>query len=71
MEWRLSGGVGNEDDTIQVRVKLWEIIDTHTFQINLSKISREGSFRLPTQGNHFKVKNNFLGNRRPIVVGFK
>lgn len=29
MEWRLSGGVGNEDDTIQVRVKLWEIL-THT-----------------------------------------
>lgn len=46
-------------------------IDTHTFQIDLSEISREGIFRLPTQGNHLKVKNNFLGNRRPIVVGFK
>lgn len=33
MEWRLSGGVGNEDDTIQVRVKLWEILIHTRFRL--------------------------------------
>lgn len=68
MEWRLSGGVGNEDETIQVRVKLWEILIHTRFRLNSAKsfLKAFSFFQLK-----IIVKNNFLRNRRPIVVGFK